>query len=67
MRKFHPSVTSSRFGTSPHSSLEPKYTVKVPSWFSFTLDEFRMQFSLFMKPSLPYTVIDQNASLSGTL
>ena len=48
MRKFHPSVKSSRFGTSPHSSLEPKYTVKAPSWFSFTLDE-SMQYEYWMR------------------
>ena len=35
--------------------------------FSFALEELTMLLSLFMKPSLPYTVIDQKALFSGTV
>ena len=48
-------------------SSDPKYTVNVPSAFSFTLEELTMLLSLFMKPSLPYTVMDQKAPFSGNL
>jgi len=43
----------------PQVSTDPKYTVNVPSAFSFALEELTMLLSLFMKPSLPYTVMDQ--------
>jgi hypothetical protein len=40
--------------------------VKLPFSFSVTLRSLTMLFSLFMNPSLPYTVIGQKASLGGT-
>ena len=66
IRKFQPSVVSSLLGTPPQVSADPKYTVNLPSTFSFTLEELTMLLSLFMKPSLPYTVMDQKAPFSGT-